>query len=854
MPQRPLFRLIPMSRARLAVATTAFLAFVVGISWLGVEVIDQIKKESESRSDNAQWALSQIEVELHYLMSATDSVLHGTAPLNTVRLRYDILYSRMETLRIGRVFVGLRESSQYVGSIEQLDAFMLDQLPFIDGSDAALNAHLPALHSNANALIDEARIVALTGIKVIAEVSDRRRAEVAKTLTLAGGLTVFLVSFLVALVVLLLRLFRFNRMRSAENLATLSRLHAVVSTAMEALVTVDAKGRIVDFNDAARQTFGYSRAEAVGADMAELVAADPEGQSLFRRGAGPDIEGQGRFRIMARHKDGRIIPAEVSISRMTSGNDTLFVAFLRDLSIQLAAEQALVAARDEARAGEKAKADLLVVMSHEIRTPLNGMIGTIELLDSSDLQPHQREYLRIMDASSKLLMHHVNDVLDIARLDSGKAALLSGPVDLAAIVQEVIENQLPASLANGNAMVFVAPPDGRTMVDCDGAQLRQVLLNLVGNAVKFTRNGQISVELEHLGPGGPTEIRVKDTGVGIPQGDMERIFDDFVTLDASYARRSSGTGLGLGIVKRIVLQMGGTVSADSQKSHGSTFRVRLPLKILELKAQALPEMTATRTESAGAQSMVTLVVEDNEFNRLIVHEMLTKLGHEVVEARDGEEGVALAAERRFDLILMDISMPRVDGLQAAQTILTGQGASRQTPIVAMTAHAMAAETAKFRAGGMKEVLVKPITREALKAVLQAATYGSGQTWNSSQRGLMLDRKALDALSVDLGRSKASKLVLKFRMEAAATVARVAAALTHAAPDKAMIHDLHRLQGSAGLFGACGLQSVLSDIETAWKTGAQDEAGNILARLTGVWEATEAEFQDEPDFAQPSNLR
>ena len=854
MTQPAVFRLFMMSRARLAVVGAALLAIVIGISWLGADVLRQIETESESRTDNAQWSLSQIEVELVYLMSAADAARHGSVPLDTVRLRYDIFYSRLETLRAGRVFTGLRETAKYAESFSRLSAFVAEHLPFIDGSDADLSAHLPALQLGAAAMIDDARMIGLTGVKVIAEVTDRRRAEVAKTLILAGALTVFLVAFLVALLVLLLRLFRFSRMRSVENLATLSRLDAVVATALEALVTVDAKGRIVDFNEAACQTFGYSRAEAVGADMAALVTADPDRDVLFRRGAAPDVQGQGRFRIMARHKDGRNIPAEVSISRMTSGDETLFVAFLRDLSAQLAAERDLVTARDEALAGEKAKADLLVVMSHEIRTPLNGMIGTIDLLKSTDLQPHQREYLRIMEASGKLLMHHVNDVLDIARLDSGKAPFLSGPVDLAALVQEVIENQMPASRANGNEMTFIAAKSGQTIVECDGAQLRQVLLNLVGNAVKFTRNGTITVEVEHLAAIGQSEIRVKDTGIGIPQADLERIFDDFVTLDASYARPVTGTGLGLGIVKRIVLQMGGTLQVDSQKDQGSTFRVTLPLKILA-QPSAVPFVAPKEeVESSDAIGLVILVVEDNDFNRLIVREMLLQDRHEVVEARDGDEGIALAAARRFDLILMDISMPRVDGLQAAQTILSGSGASRQSPIVAMTAHAMAEETLRFRAGGMVEVLVKPITREALKAVLRRAAIGPGLAIEPGWTAPLLNRKVLDALAKDLGQSKASKLVQKFRSEAAVTVGQITAALGVAPPDPTMIRDLHRLEGSAGMFGANGLQMVLSDVETAWKTGAQEEVGAILGRLKGVWDATEAAFQDDADFAQPSSLR
>ena len=892
-----------MSRARLALAMAVLVAIVAGISWLGIDVMRQIDRERESRTDNAQWSLSQIEVEVLYLISAADAAQHGTVSLDKVRLRYDILYSRLETLRIGRVFGGLRETPNFIEGIGRLDTFMNGLLPIIDGADDAMRAHLPALQSTASAMIVDARIIALTGVEMIAAVSDRRRAEVASSLIVAGALTLFLVAALVALLLLLLRLFQFNRMRSAENLATLKHLDAVVSTALEAMVTVDAMGRIVDFNPAACQTFGYSRAEAVGADMADLLTVP--GQSLFRHAAAPDIEGQGRFRIMARHKDGRSIPAEVSISRMTAGQETLFVTFLRDLSAQLAAEHALVAARDKAMAGEKAKTDLLVVMSHEIRTPLNGMIGTIDLLESTDLQPHQREYLRIMEASGKLLMHHVNDVLDVARLDSGKMPFVPGPVDLADLVREVIENQTPASLANGNDMTFTGPADGRTMVECDGAQLRQILLNLVGNAVKFTRNGKISVEVTHTSATGPTEIRVRDTGIGIPDADVGRIFDDFVTLDASYARSTSGTGLGLGIVRRIVNQMGGTLAVDSQKNRGSLFRVTLPLPILAKAAPALPDKPPPdwpppdwpqpnwpplATDTAGTRKLVTLVVEDNDFNRLIVREMLLKEGHEVVEARNGDEGIALAAARQFDLILMDISMPGIDGLQAAHAIRTGRGASRRTAIVAMTAHALAEETARFRAGGMVAVLLKPITREALKAVIQRPAPRAGQPEDADHKAnrsagfhnnqairetpdqnavsgkypdpaaLLVDRRVLDAMIIDLGPDKALHLLHKFRSEAAAAVTRITATLAVAPPDQTMIRDLHRLAGSAGMFGACGLQTLLAEVETAWKTDALAQAAILLARLQDVWLATEAAYhagaahQEGAALAQPSSLR
>ncbi len=847
-----LLRLYPMSRFRLALVLAALLAIVTGISWLGLDVMDQIDNESESRSDNAQWALSQIEVELLHLISAADETQHGAATVDKVRLRYDILFSRLETLRVGRVFGRLREMGEYVESMGHLNAFVQAQLPFIDGPDAGLVNHLPVLHAQAMPMIRQARVIAMAGIREIAGFEDRRRTEVARTLILAGGLTVFLVAFLLALVAMLLRLFQFNRLREAENLATLSRLNAVVSTAQEALVTVDSQGRIVDFNESACRTFGFGQNEAVGADMADLVPAGPDDWALFRTGQAPAVEGQGRFRINARHKDGHVCPAEVSISRMTSGEATLYVAFLRDLSAQLAAEQALVVARDEALAGEKAKADLLAVMSHEIRTPLNGLIGTIELLDATELATHQREYLRIMESSGRLLMHHVNDVLNISRLDSGKSRFQMGPVDLAELVHEVVENQTPANRANANVMSYTGPSDGRTLVECDGAQMRQVLLNLVGNAVKFTQNGAISVEISHAGAEGPTEILVRDTGIGIPQADLERIFDDFVTLDATYARPVSGTGLGLGIVRRIVRQMGGNLSVDSQPNWGSTFRVILPLRILDAAQAQAPVATQPGEPDQSAGSLLILVVEDNEFNRLIVREMLANAGHDVVEARDGDEGIALAASRRFDLILMDISMPRVDGLQAARAIRAGTGLSRLTPIVAMTAHALAEDSARFRANGMAEVLLKPMTREALKAVLLSAKARTAMDDPAQPDAGLLDHRVLAFLASDLGSAKASSLLQEFRVEAAAILRRITA--TALLPDQTAIRDVHRLAGSAAMFGANRLHSTLWQVESAWKAGKTDEAMALTALLSSIWASTDAAFQDVGDLAQSSSLR
>ena len=829
------------------------LLWAVGIVALAVDVGRRLESASSASTDNVQWSLSQVDVELLQLILAIDIAQAQPGLLAEVRLRFDILYSRIETLGVGGVFRRLRNAPEFEASYQDLARFATGQAGLIDGPDDTLQQGLPRLAAMARGLQDGARLIALAGMQGFARITDQERQQVEETLILLGALTLLLVATLVGTVVVLIWLYRGNQRKEAENLETLSQLDSIVRTALDAVITVDAGGRVVDFNPAAATTFGYTPMEAIGMEAALLFAEG--GGAVLTRELQKDARGRGRLRVMARRKDGHDFPAESSISPTASGANPLFILFLRDLSAQVASEQALMKARDDALAGEKAKADLLVVMSHEIRTPLNGMIGTIELLDSSDLLPHQREYLRIMEASGKLLMHHVNDVLDIARLDSGKAPLSLGPVDLTELVREVFDNQSPASQTNGNRLTLVPPTDGRAVVIGDAAQLRQVLLNLVGNAVKFTKAGQITVEIKHLSPQGPTEIEVADTGIGIARQDLDRIFDDFVTLDPSYARPVSGTGLGLGIVRRIVARMGGTLAVDSLRGKGSTFRISLPLHILDghppFKAPDTPKVAPL----SGTGKWLTLVVEDNDFNRLIMRDMLVNEGHEVIEARDGEEGIRMGAKRAFDLILMDISMPGMDGLQAA-SLIRAKGASRNSPIIALTAHALQKEIDRFHAGGMQQILIKPVTRETLRAALAGVLEGrmiSLPAPRNLREKPLVDSTVLRNLAADIGAERARVLVRKFIDETDASIAQLVQ-IGGGGSDLLILRDVHRLEGATGMFGALALHEVLSRIESLCKAGAKDEARAALSALPVLWQSTAAAYREFGDFPQASSLR
>ncbi len=841
----------PADRLRFALVFLVVLASAIGIVVETLDVTRQIDAQSSSNSDNLQWALSQTDVELLNLEIAMDDARHDIAKLGKLRVRYDVFFSRVKTLELGSVFTILRGNAKMSACFDHLKQFLAATQPLFDGPDPALWDALPDLQTQARAVMPEAHEIALTGVSIFAQRADLRRADVKNTLIQLAVLTLVLVLAFVALLVMVLRLDRGNRLKAALNAETLARLDAVMATSLDSVITLDVVGRIVDFNPSASSTFGYPKEQAMGCYLSLMVPPDAQGKAQLPALNAPVTKGHRRHRITARRRDGVDFPAEISLSSAQAGARSVHVVFLRDLSQQVAAEQALVTARDEALAGEKAKADLLVVMSHEIRTPLNGMIGTIDLLDGTELAPHQREYLRIMAASGRLLMHHVNDVLDIARLDSGKAKLNLAPLDLSHLVGEVIENQTPASQVNGNTLTYIPPTDGRTRVIGDAAQLRQVLMNLVGNAVKFTKDGTITLQVLHRSNRGPTEILVRDTGIGIVREDLGRIFEDFVTLDPSYARHASGTGLGLGIVRRIVTRMGGKIRVESKAGEGSTFRVSLPLAILDSGDQpVVPE-----TPQALTGKLSVLVVEDNDFNRLIVRDMLLKEGHTVTEATDGEEGIAQANAQAFDAILMDISMPGIDGLQAANRIRTGNGASCNAPIVALTAHALQAETDRFRAGGMQEVLIKPITRDTLRAVLTGVRPVSA----SPPVVELLDRRVLADLRTSLGAAKAHILVLRFLGDTERRVADLLAHIDDPVYEADLMADVHRMGGSAAMFGAVALRTELSAIEALCKQGNKPAARAAIPALAALWQRTAEAFRDEgyqedEPLPQASNLR
>ena len=541
--------------------------------------------------------------------------------------------------------------------------------------------------------------------------------------------------------------------------------------------------------------------------------------------------------LEAVRKDRSSFPVELSVALAENAEGEIFVAFLRDISDRRQAQRDLTEARDQALKGQKAKAEFLAVMSHEMRTPLNGLLGSAEILGATALQPNQREILEVIETSGQVLLHHVNSVLDISSVEAGVVRPGSAPFVLEALVREVVANQSGLAAAAGNRIDIVAVTEPAGRVTGDPARLRQILLNLVGNAVKFTRGGTITIEIEaEPAPGDirKVEIRVIDSGIGIADADQARVFDDFVTLDSSYGRETGGTGLGLGITRRLVHALGGEIGMESEPGQGSVFWVRLPFgQDVAALPTAVP-VDVTGPDTSGTPLSV-LIIEDNAINRFVLRALLEESSHRVTEAVDGIEGVALAQAVAHDVILMDISMPRLDGLEAARRIRAGSGKSRDARIIAVTAHAMPDEIERFRAAGIDDHLIKPVTRGTLAramsgrgpvvAVLPAA---EGPTARP-----LIARGQISDLLGRLDDATADDLIRRFIREGD----EIVAALTTGPPPPDPNRLCHRLAGSAATFGAQRLAALLlAMVHNPPADGAQPALQSLLAE---TWPATRA---------------
>lgn len=495
------------------------------------------------------------------------------------------------------------------------------------------------------------------------------------------------------------------------------RLDRLFAASIDILTIISFRGYFKRVNPAFMALLGYTEEELYSRAAIEFV--HPDDREATMRSVMAQLYESSRSRIENRYvcKDGSFV--RLSWTMSPSGKDILGVA--RDITLDHAAAEQLRRAKETAEAASLAKSEFLATMSHEIRTPLNGVIGTAELLRTNKLSPEQRERVETIYESGQLLMTLLNDVLDLSRIEAGQLQMETRPFDLHHALTSAVELWAPTARSKGLTLTCALPPNLPRTVMGDETRVRQIVSNLVSNAVKFTSRGSVSLQAvnEHDG----IAFRVRDTGCGIAPDVLPRLFQKFSQGDASVTRRYGGTGLGLAICRHLAEMMDGTINVESEVGTGSTFTVKLALTAASTTVGAKP---MAEKIAAAARGLHVLVAEDNAINRKLIEHMLEALGHTCDFADDGEQAVASVNVRRYDAILMDVQMPVLDGISAARRIRALPGAAALVHIIAVTANAMAGDREKYLAAGMDGYVSKPISMGDLSRALNAVPVAAGE--------------------------------------------------------------------------------------------------------------------------------
>ncbi len=576
------------------------------------------------------------------------------------------------------------------------------------------------------------------------------------------------------------------QLRESESLKS-----AILQSSLDAVITIDADSVILEFNRAAEQIFGHAVADVIGRKIQDVLIpydlrdAHIEGMRTYlRTGHGPVLNN--RIELRALRADGTEFPAEVAITATQLEHRAVFTAYLRDISARKRDEQEISAARDAAEAASRAKTEFLSTMSHEIRTPMNGILGMAGLMLDGELPAVQRRFAETLRDAALDLLRIINDILDFSKLEAGHLEFETISFDVVQVVDSVVELMRVKSAEKGLELRGIIAPDVPQRLLGDPGRLRQVLINLVGNGLKFTDIGSVTIEVTVLGiDDRQTRLGfvVRDTGIGIPPELQDTLFRQFSQADSSISRRFGGTGLGLAISARLIALMGGTIRVESREGQGSAFhfdvlletdRRRQPRAIHPIEAMpvAAPAPPATRR-------LRILVAEDNATNQLVVTSRLERMGHRADTVGSGQEAIDAVRTVPYDLVLMDVMMPEMDGLEATRSIRAMGGPQAEIPIVAVTANVFRQHELDCIAAGMDAFLGKPILNEELARIINRAIAGKLRSSRSTQDGdaeATEAAKAFKRLARDFDPATARELLETFATEATERIAAIRAAV------------------------------------------------------------------------------
>ena len=836
-------------RLRYVLVTFLALAMLGAVAVVFADINRQLDQIRASDSENVTWTYAQAEVDLLKLQHAVHKSIDAppsAQSLRQVRLSFDIFYSRMLVLQRLDSEMPAAPSANLLAKVWAKDGFFARYTPVMDGDDADLTQALPGLHAELESLAEEVRATVVTSLHQVMAATDQTRAGLRQSLQFFGAAALAVLGLMLALLAVIVVQYRALYRRAGQTARAVHNLRATIESSLDAVVIADLDGQVIDCNSAAEGLFDLARPLVRRRNLKDLLHSDRWGDPFAElrlkpadRDPAVDLR-DGRRLMQGQRRDGRLFPVEMAMAeaRGASG-EPMVIVFLRDISERVEREKSLQDARNDALKGEEAKSRFLAVMSHEMRTPLNGLIAATELLQGSTALDDRQAWLSdIILSCGWAALDQVNNVLELTRL--GLASGPSYPLAVfspADVLRELVAQNEPQAAKRGNRLDLSLPDAPLPKVEAPRQLMMRVLYNLIGNAIKFTEAGRILIRLTaEMQAEGKLHlvIAVEDTGIGIAEADLDRIFHNFQTLDDSYARMQEGTGLGLGIAKLSAEALGGEIRVKSTLGKGSIFTLDVLLNVAQAD-DSLP--VGEDAEPKGEAALSILVAEDNPINSLLLAEMLKLRGHEVTIAPDGQAAVQHALARPFDLILMDVAMPRMDGLEATRRIRAA-GPCQRVPIIGVTANASPDRIPDFRAAGMTEIVVKPIARRVLAAMLarygKAAGSGSGGPGPDeplpAKESAMLNEDVFVEMLQEMGRDFMERVTARMLVEAQVAVADIRSQAGHALPRAGQ--TAHKAAGAAAAIGLAGLHAAFAACEQA------AEVGDLAAALAAA-QAAEA---------------